>query len=89
MQVLYVRYNRPRNRPRALQGERQCYRGHRSKERDECATREPERAWITGGRGDSRSDEREDCVFYLILKITVKERDFVRMSEDVEERSGV
>ena len=42
---LYVEYNRPRNRPRALQGERQCRR-HRSKEREECAAREPERAWI-------------------------------------------
>ena len=30
-------------------GDRQCYRRHRSKERDECATREPKRAWITGG----------------------------------------
>ena len=40
---LYVEYNRPRNRPRALQGERQCRR-HRSKEREECAAREPERA---------------------------------------------
>ena len=43
---LYVEYNRPRNRPRALQGERQCYRRHRSKEREECAAREPERAWV-------------------------------------------
>ena len=42
---LYVEYNRPRNRPRALQGERQCRR-HRSKEREECAAGEPERAWI-------------------------------------------
>ena len=47
---LYVYYNRPRNRPRALEGERQCYRWHRSKKPDECATREPKRAWITGGR---------------------------------------
>ena len=46
---LYVEYNRPRNRPRALQGGRQCRR-HRSNEREECATREPERAWITGDR---------------------------------------
>ena len=45
----YVEYNRPRNRPRALQGGRQCRR-HRSNEREECATREPERAWITGDR---------------------------------------
>ena len=43
---LYVEYNRPRNRPRALQGERQYYRRHRSNEREECAAREPERAWI-------------------------------------------
>ena len=42
---LYVEYNRPGNRPRALRGERQC-RKHRSKEREECAAREPERAWI-------------------------------------------
>ena len=40
---LYVAYNRPGNRPRALQGGRQCRR-HRSNEREECATREPERA---------------------------------------------
>ena len=46
---LYVEYNRARNRPRALQGGRQCRR-HRSNEREECATREPERAWITGDR---------------------------------------
>ena len=43
---LYVEYNRPRNRPRALQGERQCYRRHRSKDREECAAREPEKVWI-------------------------------------------
>ena len=46
---LYVEYNRPRNRPRAVQGGRQCRR-HRSNEREECATREPERAWFTGDR---------------------------------------
>ena len=45
---LYVEYTRPRNRPRALQGGRQCRR-HRSKEREECATREPERAWTFSG----------------------------------------
>ena len=44
VQELYVKYNRPRNRLRALQGERQCRR-HRSEEREECAAREPERAW--------------------------------------------
>ena len=42
---LYIQYNRPRNRPRALLGERQC-RKHRSKKREECAVREPERAWM-------------------------------------------
>ena len=42
---LYVESNRPRNRLRALQGERQCRR-QRSKEREECAARKPERAWI-------------------------------------------
>ena len=45
---LYVEYNRPRNRPRALQGGRQCRR-HRSKEREECAARDPERAWTFSG----------------------------------------
>ena len=45
MRELYVEYNRPRNRPRALQGERQCRR-HRSKEREECAARESGIAWI-------------------------------------------
>ena len=45
VQELYIEYIRPRNRPRALLGERQCRR-HRSKEREECAAREPERAWI-------------------------------------------
>ena len=66
---LYVKDNRPRNRPRTLQGERQCYRRQRSKERDECATREPERALILlEVVGDSRSGEREHCVFYLIFE---------------------
>ena len=46
---LYVEYNRPRNRSRALQGGRQCRR-HRSEEREERATSEPERAWFTGDR---------------------------------------
>ena len=46
---LYVVYNRPRNRLRALQGGRQCRR-HRSEEREDCATREPERAWFPGDR---------------------------------------
>ena len=46
---LYVEYNRPRNRSRALQGGRQCRR-HRSEEREEHATRKPERAWFTGDR---------------------------------------
>ena len=32
VRVLYVKYNRPRNRSRALRGERRCYRRHRSKE---------------------------------------------------------
>ena len=63
VQELYVEYTRPWNRPRALQGGRQCRR-HRSKEREECATRELERAWIlleiVGG---SRSGEREPLRF--------------------------
>ena len=66
---LYVEYNRPRNRPRALQGERQCRR-HRSKEREECAAREPERIWIfSGGRSrlQGQLGEREHSVFYLIF----------------------
>ena len=45
VQELYIEYTRPRNRPRALQGEHQCRR-HRSKGREECAARESERAWI-------------------------------------------
>ena len=84
MRELYIEYNRPRNRPRALQGGRQCRR-HRSKEREECATKEPERDWIlleiVGG---SRSREREPlCFLSDFLKMTVKERDFARMSEDL------
>ena len=63
VQELYVDYTWPRNRPRALQGGRQCRR-HRSNEREECAAREPERAWIlleiVGG---SRSGEREPLRF--------------------------
>ena len=47
---LYVEYNRPRNRPRALQGGRQC-RSHQSKEREECAARDPERVWTFSGDG--------------------------------------
>ena len=42
---------------------------HRSKERDECATREPERAWsLLELVGDSRSGKHEHCVFYLMLE---------------------
>ena len=38
-------------------------------ERDECVTRKPERAWILlGVNGDSRSGEREHCVFHLIFE---------------------
>ena len=48
VQELYIEYTRPRNRPRALQGGRQSRR-HRSKEREECAAREPERAWDVSG----------------------------------------
>ena len=61
---LYVEYNRPRNRPRALQGERQCYRTHRSKEREECAAREPEITWFSLEvvRG-SKSGKRESLRF--------------------------
>ena len=63
VQELYVEYTRPWNRPRALQGGRQCRR-HRSNEREECAAREPERAWIFLEivRGSS-SGEREHSVF--------------------------
>ena len=66
---LYVEYNRTRNRPRALQGGRQCRR-HRSKEREECATREPERAWIFLEivRDSKVSGEREHSVFHLIFE---------------------
>ena len=63
---LYVEYNRPRNRPRALKGERQCYRRHQSKEREECAAREPERAWILlEAPGQVNASH---CVFYLTFK---------------------
>ena len=52
---------------------RQCYRRHRAKERDECATREPKRAWTTESRREGdveyRSGKRElHCVFYVILR---------------------
>ena len=71
VQELDVGYNRPRNRPRALQGGRQCRR-HRSKEREECAARKPERAWIfleIVGDSKVKSGERAShSVFYLILK---------------------
>ena len=81
---LYVEYNRPTNRPRALQRGRQCRR-HQSKEREECATGEPERAWIlleiVGG---SRSGEREPLRFLSdFIKMTVEVRVFARMSEDL------
>ena len=63
---LYVEYNRPRNRPRALQGERQCRR-HRSKEREECAVREPERAWIfLEIVGDSKVSQVEASTTFFI-----------------------
>ena len=83
VQELYVEYTRLWNRPRALQGGRQCRR-HRSNEREECAARKPERARIfleiVGG---SRSGEREHSVFYLIFEMTVEERDFSRISKNV------
>ena len=61
---LYVEYNRPKNRPKALQGERQCYRRHWSKEREECAAREPETAWFSlEVVRDSKSGEREPLRF--------------------------
>ena len=62
---LYVEYNRPRNRPRALQGGRQCRR-HRSKERGEGAAREPERAWTFAGDRSTTSRYQVNanhCVF--------------------------
>ena len=61
---LYIEYNRPRNRSRAPQGGRQCRR-HQSEEREDCATREPERAWIFPEIvGDSKvSGERKPHVF--------------------------
>ena len=57
---LYVEYNPQRNRPRALQGERQCRR-HRSKEREECAARESDRAcfFLEIVRDSKVSGERE------------------------------
>ena len=69
---------------------RQCYRRHRSKERDECATREPERAWTTGGRREGDTDDRSGkrelhCVFYL--KMTVDERDITKSIAALEATS--
>ena len=74
---------------------RQCYRRPRSKERDECATREPERAWITGGRrggdADYRSGKREiHCVFFPAFKkmLVDEERDITKMiAKEVEATS--
>ena len=66
---LYVEYTRPRNRPRALQGGRQCRR-HRSKEREERAAREPERAWDFSGdrwRLQRYQVNANRSVFYLIF----------------------
>ena len=40
VRVLHVKYNWPRSRPRALRGDRQCYRRHRSKERRESRNEE-------------------------------------------------
>ena len=67
---LYVWYNRPGNRPRALQGEHQCRR-HRSNEREECAAREPERAWIfLEVVGDSKVSQvnASHSIFYQIFE---------------------
>ena len=64
VQELYVEYNRPRNRPRALQGGRQCRR-NRSKEREECAAREPREPGIlleiVGGSKVSGEREPQQC----------------------------
>ena len=39
-----VRHVQPAEEPaKSAAGKRQCYRRHRSKERDECVTRKPER----------------------------------------------
>ena len=55
---LYVEYNRPRNRPRALQGGRQCRR-HRSNEREDCATRNPREPVLLEIVGGSTSGKRK------------------------------
>ena len=86
---LYVEYNPPRNRPRALQGGRQCRR-HRSNEREECAAREPERAWNFSGdrwRLRGQSGEREHSVFNLIFEMTtVDKHEYFKMIRAREER---
>ena len=67
-------------------GDRQCYRRHRSKKRDECATREPKRAWITGGRQGCKSGGREHLRFLPdFFLMTANDHDFA-MIEDVEAR---
>ena len=87
VRVLYVKYNRLRNRPRALQEKRQCYRRHRSKERDECKTREPERAWITGGRRGLQVRWTQSYTAFFTWKImTVDEHEYHKVMRERETR---
>ena len=67
----------------------QCYRRHRLKERDECATREPERAWITGGRREGDTDYRSGKTRVLrflsdFFFMTVDEHVIAKMIAEVE-----
>ena len=72
---------------------RQCYRRHRSKERNKCATREPERAWITGGRRGGDADYgsgkcKVTLRFSFYEKMTVDGRDITKIiAEEVEATS--
>ena len=77
---------RETDRERCKESASQCKR-HRSKEREECAAREPKRAWIfLEIVGDFKvSQVNASTAFFIwFLKMTIKERGFVRMSEDVE-----
>ena len=86
---LYVEYNRPRNRPRALQGERQCRR-HRSKEREEYAAMEPERVWIfleiVGDSKVSQVDASTAFFIWFSKMTTVDKHEYYNMIRAREER---
>ena len=72
---------------------RQCYKRHWLKDRDECATKEPERAWTTGGRREGDTDYRSGKTRVALHfqsdfeKMTIDESDITKIIAEVEATS--